>query len=123
MRFHNDCFNGQITRLFFKGASSWSWSKLTRPLFWKGVLKMDYVYKTSGVCSKQISFSIDNGIVSNVRFVGGCNGNLQGIGKLVDGLKAEDVERKLKGISCGGRPTSCPDQLARAIRQALDSGQ
>ena len=78
---------------------------------------MDYVYKTSGTCSKEIRFSIENGILKNVSFLGGCNGNLQGIGKLVEGMKVEEVEKRLKGISCGGRPTSCPDQLACAIRQ------
>lgn len=80
---------------------------------------MDYVYKTSGTCSKEIRFSIENGILKNVCFLGGCNGNLQGIGKLVEGMKVEEVEKRLKGISCGGRPTSCPDQLACAIRQAV----
>lgn len=82
---------------------------------------MDYVYNTSGVCSQQIHFRIENGVLRDVRFVGGCNGNLQGIGRLVEGTPAEEVEAKLKGVSCGGRPTSCPDQLARAIRAALDS--
>jgi len=81
---------------------------------------MDYSYKTSGTCSRQIRFSIEDGIVKNVRFEGGCNGNLQGIGKLVEGMRAEDVEKKLAGISCNGKPTSCPDQLAKAIRQALN---
>ena len=80
---------------------------------------MDYVYKTFGTCSKEIRFSIENGILKNVSFLGGCNGNLQGIGKLVEGMKVEEVEKRLKGISCGGRPTSCPDQLACAIRQAV----
>jgi uncharacterized protein (TIGR03905 family) len=84
---------------------------------------MDYSYKTSGTCSRSISFSINNGLLTNVRFEGGCNGNLQGIGRLVEGMKVEDVECMLKGISCGGRLTSCPDQLARAVRQALDSQQ
>ncbi len=82
---------------------------------------MDYVYKTSGTCSREIRFSVENGILKNVSFLGGCNGNLQGIGKLVEGMKVEEVEKRLKGISCGGRPTSCPDQLACAIRQAVGS--
>ena len=82
---------------------------------------MDYSYQTRGVCSKQIHFSLNDGVLSNVRFVGGCPGNLQGIGKLVEGAKAEDVVQRLSGISCGGKPTSCPVQLAIAIRQALDS--
>ena len=80
---------------------------------------MDMIYKTSGTCSKQIFFSIDNGVVHNVKFDGGCNGNLQGIGRLVEGMKVEDVLNRLKGISCNGRSTSCPDQLARASEQAL----
>ncbi len=82
---------------------------------------MDYVYNTSGTCSRQIHFSIDNGIISNVRFQGGCHGNLQGIGKLVEGMKAEEVIQRLSGISCGGKPTSCPDQLATALKQALSN--
>lgn len=82
---------------------------------------MDFVYKTKGVCSQQIHFSLDNGVLHNVRFVGGCNGNLQGVGRLVEGMKAEDVLGHLKGISCGGRPTSCPDQLAQAITQAMNA--
>ena len=82
---------------------------------------MDYVYKTSGTCSREIRFSVENGILKNVSFLGGCNGNLQGIGKLVEGMKVEEVEKRLKGISCGGRPTSCPDQLACAIRHAVGS--
>jgi uncharacterized protein (TIGR03905 family) len=87
----------------------------------KREIRMDYVYNTSGVCSQQIHFKIENGVLRDVRFFGGCNGNLQGIGRLVEGLPAEEVEAKLKGVSCGGRPTSCPDQLAKAIRAALDS--
>ena len=73
-------------------------------------------YKTKGVCSRQIDFEIDNGVVRNVRFMGGCNGNLQGIGKLVEGMKAEDVIAKLEGVDCNGRGTSCPDQLAKALK-------
>lgn len=77
-------------------------------------------YKTSGTCSQQILFDLDGDIVRSVEFIGGCNGNLQGIGKLVEGMKAEDVIKRLKGISCSGRPTSCPDQLARALTAALE---
>ena len=80
---------------------------------------MEIVYKTTGTCSKQIHFSLENGIVHNVKFDGGCNGNLQGIGRLVEGMKVEDVMARLKGISCNGRPTSCPDQLAQALEQAI----
>ncbi|MBR5757612.1 MAG: TIGR03905 family TSCPD domain-containing protein [Thermoguttaceae bacterium] len=82
---------------------------------------MDYSYRTSGTCSRSITFSINDGVLSNVSFEGGCQGNLRGIARLVEGMKAEEVEKRLKGISCGGKPTSCPDQLAKAIRQATDS--
>ena len=80
---------------------------------------MDYVYKTTGTCSKQSHFVIEDGVVHNVRFDGGCHGNLQGIGRLVEGMKVEDVLARLKGISCNGRATSCPDQFARALEQAV----
>ena len=82
---------------------------------------MDIVYKTKGTCSKQIHFSVENGVVHNVRFDGGCNGKLQGIGRLVEGMKVEDVLTRLKGISCNGRPTSCPDQLACALEQTINN--
>lgn len=72
-------------------------------------------YTPKGVCSRQIQLELDGDIVHNVKFVGGCNGNLQGIGKLVEGMKADDVIEKLKGINCNGRGTSCPDQLAQAL--------
>lgn len=77
-------------------------------------------YKTSGTCSQLINFDLVDGTVSNVSFVGGCNGNLQGIGKLVEGMKAEDVINRLKGIKCGMRPTSCPDQFAKALEEAIN---
>ena len=77
-------------------------------------------YKTSGTCSQLINFDLVDGTVSNVSFVGGCNGNLQGIGKLVEGMKAEEVIDRLKGIKCGMRPTSCPDQLAKALEEAIN---
>ena len=80
---------------------------------------MQFEYKTKGTCSQRIYFEINDGIVSNVQFLGGCNGNLQGIGKLVEGMKAEDVIERIEGIHCGMKPTSCPDQLARAIKEAL----
>jgi len=82
---------------------------------------MEYTYQTKGTCSTQIKFEINDGIVSNVRFLGGCNGNLQGISKLVEGMKAEDVENKLAGIRCGFKSTSCPDQLATAVKEALEN--
>lgn len=78
-------------------------------------------YKTKGTCSSQIDFDLKDGKVYNVRFTGGCNGNLKAIPKLVQGLTVEQVEEKLSGISCSGRPTSCGDQLAKACRAALDA--
>lgn len=79
-------------------------------------------YKTSGVCSREINFEIEevNGaeVVKSVEFVGGCNGNLQGIGRLVEGMKIDDVIAKLEGVHCGMKNTSCPDQLAQALKQA-----
>lgn len=68
-----------------------------------------------GVCSRLIEITVDDDVVTSVRFVGGCNGNTQGISALVKGMKTEDVIARLSGISCGGRPTSCPDQLAKAL--------
>ena len=72
-------------------------------------------FKTSGVCSRYINVEVENGIVKNVTFEGGCNGNTQGIASLVVGMKKDEVIEKLKGIRCGFRSTSCPDQLARAL--------
>ena len=80
---------------------------------------MQYSYNTSGTCSREIHFEIEEGKVRNLYFVGGCNGNLQGIGKLVEGMTVEEVIARVEGISCGGRPTSCPDQLAQALKQAI----
>ncbi len=79
---------------------------------------MRHTYKTSGTCSREISFDLNDGIVTNVKFVGGCDGNLKAISKLVEGMKAEDVERLLIGNTCGYKNTSCGDQLARALRNA-----
>ncbi len=79
---------------------------------------MSYRYKTRGVCSREILFDIQDGKLCNVRFVGGCNGNTQGIAKLVEGMDADEVVRRLRGVSCNGRGTSCPDQLALAIEQS-----
>ena len=80
---------------------------------------MIYTYKTHGTCSREITFEVENGIVTKVSFVSGCNGNLQGISQLVEGMKVEDVIEKLKGINCNGRGTSCPDQLARALEEVI----
>ena len=79
---------------------------------------MHYSYKTKGTCSVQIDFDIDGEIISNVKFLGGCNGNLKGISSLVDGMTVSEIEKKLKGIPCGFKTTSCPDQLAIAVREA-----
>lgn len=77
------------------------------------------VYKTKGVCSKEISFDLVDGKVHNVSFVGGCNGNLKGICSLIEGQDAKDVIDRLEGIQCGFKSTSCPDQLAQALKSAL----
>ncbi|MDE7191278.1 MAG: TIGR03905 family TSCPD domain-containing protein [Clostridia bacterium] len=82
---------------------------------------MHFNYNTSGTCSRAIEFDIEDGVVRNVSFTGGCNGNLKGIGKLVEGMKVEDVVTKLKGIKCGPRSTSCPDQLAKACEKYIGS--
>lgn len=78
---------------------------------------MRYSYKTNGTCSRQIDFEVENGIVTDVAFMGGCNGNLKGISALCKGMKIEDVIEKLQGIRCGFKNTSCPDQFAKALSQ------
>ncbi len=80
---------------------------------------MAYQYRTKGVCSRGITFDIVDGRLHNVRFEGGCHGNTQGITALAEGMDAEDAIRRLSGIRCGMKGTSCPDQLANAIREAL----
>ena len=77
------------------------------------------IYKTSGTCSREIHFEVVEGKITGVKFIGGCNGNLQGISKLVEGMDVNEAITRLEGISCNGRPTSCPDQLARALKQTL----
>ena len=79
---------------------------------------MQYTYKTSGTCSREISFEVENGKVKNVQFFGGCNGNLKGIGALVEGMDIDEVIARVEGITCGLKSTSCPDQLARALKEA-----
>lgn len=76
-------------------------------------------YPAAGTCSRQIDITLEEGIIRSVSFTGGCHGNQQGIAALVQGLKAEEVIARLEGIDCKGRGTSCPDQLARALRSAL----
>ena len=80
---------------------------------------MDYVYKPKGVCAQQINFSIENGKMHNVSFLKGCNGNLKAISKLIEGMEAEKVVKILEGNTCGMKPTSCADQLAKAIKEKL----
>ena len=80
---------------------------------------MHYHYDTYGTCSVAIDFDVVDGRVHNVTFLGGCDGNLQGIGRLVEGMPVSDVISRLEGISCNGGPTSCPDQLSRALQQAI----
>ena len=77
---------------------------------------MQYEYKTKGTCSQRIFFDIEDGKVKNVQFVGGCNGNLKGIAALVEGMDAEEVISRVEGIRCGMKGTSCPDQLAKALK-------
>ncbi len=82
---------------------------------------MTYTYTPRGVCSKKITVELsDNGVVENVSFQGGCNGNTQGVSALVKGMKAEEAISRMKGIDCNGRGTSCPDQLAEALTEALE---
>lgn len=78
---------------------------------------MKYTYTPRGVCSRQINLEVEDGIVTKLEVIGGCNGNLQGISKLVQGMKVEEVIKKLKGIDCNSKGTSCPDQIARALEE------
>ncbi len=84
---------------------------------------MTYTYATSGTCSRQIDFELDGNIIRNVVFTGGCHGNLQGISKLVEGMTAEEAIKRLRGICCGSKPTSCPDQLSQALEAAVQKQQ
>lgn len=79
-----------------------------------------YSYKTHGTCSRQIDVTLDGDVIAEVVFHSGCMGNTQGVAALVKGMKAEDAIRRLSGINCGGKGTSCPDQLARALSEMLD---
>lgn len=78
-----------------------------------------YQYKTKGTCSQMISFDLEDGKVKNVSFLGGCNGNLKGIASLLKGMKAEDAIARMEGVTCGPKPTSCPDQIAQNLKKAL----
>ena len=80
---------------------------------------MTFSYRPTGVCSTMIDLELEDGIIQSVRFTGGCNGNLQGISRLVEGMGAQDAIEKLQGIQCGWKPTSCPDQLSKALAAAM----
>ena len=84
---------------------------------------MDYTYRTQMVCAQEIRFHIEDDVITNIRFLGGCDGNLKAIGKLVDGWTVSQIEEKLRGNTCGRKPTSCADQLARAVRAAYEAAQ
>ena len=73
-------------------------------------------YRTKGVCSREITFEVNDNKLTNVQFIGGCSGNTQGVARLVEGMDVDEVSRRLDGIRCGFRPTSCPDQLANALK-------
>lgn len=86
----------------------------------KGLNKLNFTYKTKGVCSRSINIELDGETVVSAKFEGGCNGNTKGISALVAGMNIDDVINKLEGINCGFRGTSCPDQLANALKQAKE---
>lgn len=81
---------------------------------------MRYSYRTQGTCSQQIDFTVEDGILKDVQFYGGCDGNTQGISFLVEGMPVVEVIKRLDGIRCGFKPTSCPDQLCRALKQVME---
>ena len=81
---------------------------------------MTYTYQPRGVCSRKMTVDVEDGVIRDVRIEGGCSGNLQGISKLVVGMRAEDAIARMRGIRCGVKSTSCPDQLALALEQALE---
>ena len=82
---------------------------------------MQYEYKTKGTCSRSILFDIEDGKLKNVQFIGGCNGNLKGIAALVEGCDIDEVISRVEGIQCGMKSTSCPDQLAQALKEAVNA--
>ena len=86
----------------------------------RGTYPMNFTYHPQGVCSRQISFTLKNGVIHSASFVGGCNGNLKGICSLIEGQPAEEIIPRLEGICCGMKSTSCPDQLSKALRSALE---
>ena len=84
---------------------------------------MRYSYKTSGTCASVIEFDIEGDVITNVKFTGGCNGNLKAISSLVDGLTVTQIEERVKGITCGFKNTSCSDQLSKAVRKAYEENK
>ena len=82
---------------------------------------MHYEYQTKGTCSRSNMFDVENGKVTNVQFIGGCNGNLKGIGALVEGMDIDEVIKRVEGVTCGMKSTSCPDQLAQALKSAKNA--
>lgn len=82
---------------------------------------MEYTYKTKGTCSQMISFQVEDNKVTDVKFFGGCNGNLKGIAALVEGMDIDQVIERVEGIKCGMKSTSCPDQLAKALKAAKEA--
>lgn len=84
---------------------------------------MTYQYQTKGICARSITFDVEDGRVRNVRFDGGCHGNTQGVSRLVEGRPVEEIISLLEGVDCRGRGTSCPDQLAKALKQALEENK
>lgn len=80
---------------------------------------MTIEYTPHGVCSRFFSIKVEDGVIQSVQIIGGCDGNLQGISRLIEGMKVEDAIARMEGIRCGGKPTSCPDQIAKALRTAL----
>ncbi len=84
---------------------------------------MHYDYWTQNTCAKKISFDLDGNVVRNIKFLGGCDGNLKAISKLLEGATVSEIEKKLLGNTCGWRPTSCADQLAKAVRKAYNEAQ
>lgn len=84
---------------------------------------MTFSYRPTGVCSTMIDLELEDGVIQSVQFTGGCNGNLQGISRLVAGMSAQEAIEKLQGIRCGWKPTSCPDQLSKALTAALKEAE
>ncbi|MBE7041109.1 MAG: TIGR03905 family TSCPD domain-containing protein [Ruminococcaceae bacterium] len=82
---------------------------------------MRYTYNTQYTCARQISFDLEGNTVKNIEFYGGCNGNLKAIAKLLEGATVEEINEKLSGNTCGGKPTSCADQLAKAVKEAYEA--